>query len=198
MFLTARRDREVANYEESGPDVRKIDSTINLRSEMASCAVGHHKQPVHSDRVAQRRPQPEGCKIFRNLTPTLKLPLVSVNLSRTSGPGCEVRRALTALQSRALFRTRRGVAATWTARGLVVRLPWLHCASRATFWIFETVQVCGNPDAFARRWRGRKPSRRRPEGRMESRQRCKECRRFPPRAYTDVHHDRCRPEVAVA
>ena len=27
---------------------------------------------------------------------------------------------------------------------------------------------------------------------------CTECRRFPLRAYTGVHHDRCRPEVAVA
>ena len=27
---------------------------------------------------------------------------------------------------------------------------------------------------------------------------CTERRRFPLRAYTNVHHDRCRPEVAVA
>ena len=58
MFWTARRDRKVANYGESGPDVRKTDSKINLQSEMASYAVGHHKQPVHSDRVAHRHPQP--------------------------------------------------------------------------------------------------------------------------------------------
>ena len=30
------------------------------------------------------------------------------------------------------------------------------------------------------------------------RQGCTECRRFPLQTYTGVHHDRCRPEVAVA
>ena len=52
-----KRPRD-SKCEESGPDARKIESTINLRSEVVTCAVGHHKQPVHPDRVAHRRPQP--------------------------------------------------------------------------------------------------------------------------------------------
>ena len=56
----------------------------------------------------------------------------------------------------------------------------------------------GNSDAFARRWRGRKPSRSRRDWRVELTQGCKERRRFPLRAQVATYHDRCRPEVAVA
>ena len=53
-------------------------------------------------------------------------------------------------------------------------------------------------DHCARQRRDRKPSRRRPCRARGDRQGCTECRRFPPRAYTNVYHDRRRPEVAVA
>ena len=62
----------------------------------------------------------------------------------------------------------------------------------------ESRVVGGSADALTRLWRGRKPSRRRPARARGEPQGCTECRRFPLRAYTGVHHDRCRLEVAVA
>ena len=53
-------------------------------------------------------------------------------------------------------------------------------------------------DLTSRSWRGRIPSRRRPCRAREEPQSCTERRRFPLRAYTNAHHDRCRPEVAIA
>ena len=47
----------------------------------------------------------------------------------------------------------------------------------------------------ARRWRGQEAIEEAPRRARGDSQRCTECRRFPLRAYTGVHHDRCRPEV---
>ena len=63
---------------------------------------------------------------------------------------------------------------------------------------YSQLFLFGFADAFARRRRGGKPSRRRPSTARGDRQGCTECRRFPLRASTIVHHDQCRPEVAVA
>ena len=143
------RDRKC---EESGPDVKKIDSTINLRSEMASCAVGLHKQPVHPDRAAHRRPQPARAR----------------------------------------------------------KKSW-RCASLSLFWTCHFRHANGTlhhsqssgPEQTTRRdvldcRRGKRPSRRRPCRARGEPQGCTERRWFSLCAYTNVHYDRCRPQVAAA
>ena len=43
-----------------GPSPGGCTRATTLRCEMVSRVVGHHKLPVHLDKVAHRRPQPEG------------------------------------------------------------------------------------------------------------------------------------------
>ena len=123
-------------------------------------------------KVAHRRPQPARARSGQNVVPA------TVNRNTTTRPsnfhhsgtsGSVDRKRSSGLDRTHLSRT------------------FAPCHS-------ESHVVGGSADALTRRWRGRKPSRRRPARARGEPQGCTECRRFPLRAYTGVHH----AEVAVA
>ena len=89
-----------------------------------------------------------------------------------------------------------GLSAAWIVSLFCICRELLHLLGTA--WHSQPRALCGNVDAFARRWRGSKPSRRRPGRARGVHRAARIARRFPLRAYSIVHHDRCRLEVAIA